>query len=808
MTLCIYGSRFARAGEALALGSWLQVFQTQHSSDAHAWPYVLYSDGEVGRQTRIPKDLTGVEGLPLCHLIFLDYDQSNDHASILEQLQRVPEDHYLSRAAAIYPTKSGMRLVYRLSEPLTIEEFGPVVRGISLDLARLTDLKVDPTTDQWTRCFRLPLVTRSDGKADGPTWMQPYFFEPLLSEDMVSPEELPRCEHRLPWAKNPNAVSEAPKDKPSTAENLPTIRIRTYRKVLRAGRFNDYIFDGLEIPQGRRDQTLLAMAGEVVAKCYKGAPGSTAEEIYMLLVPAIEEWAEESDREKLWRLVQHSWNGEVRKENERVKKSEEELTHRDAITERMAKWLPPELIPNDPVERREFFSRHYCLQVPAGAFVITKTGEYSRGTLTASQLPAHFNDGLQFLVEGGFRNKQGGLIGGYEILNNYSTNIDDVEFMTGVKPGARLLCDGDRRILHVVPFALRQDLFDSAAIDPECEQWLNSFNDAAILRRWIAASLALHRGPVASCYLVGPRRVGKSLLSMALAECFHCQPIPAGQAFSEYNGALQTSPVITVDEGLPTRISGMDTADLFRSLVTGTPVSTQHKFKQQINSRIPYRIIFAANSFDMVKKLIGRRTLESQDRDAFRERILVIETGQGPADYLDRNGALAFTKDDPAGSWLGGECRLARHMMALYKQEFELKAFEPDGRLLVEGRQHRAFTLSFDLSGAGRDVVDDLTTDIEKVLTKKGNVELFKNVQIDGSVVWVRKRPYIKATCYRAPARAEAMSSALDRFLTGRTRLHPIDMTQQAEVDLEKLLFCAKAEGLSTQHLQLLMVHS
>ena len=52
------------------------------------------------------------------------------------------------------------------------------------------------------------------------------------------------------------------------------------------------------------------------------------------------------------------------------------------------------------------------------------------------------------------------------------------------------------------------------------------------------------------------------------------------------------------------------------------------------------------------------------------------------------------------------------------------------------------------------------------------------------------------------------MSSALDRFLTGRTRLHPIDMTQQAEVDLEKLLFCAKAEGLSTQHLQLLMVHS
>lgn len=805
MTACTFGSRFSKAGETLALAPWRQVFEAQHNTDAHAWPYVVYADGVAARQCRVPKDLKGVEGTPLCHYIFLDYDQSNDHAAILEAFQEVPEDHYLARTAAIYPTKSGMRFVYRLEEPLMLDEFPAVVRGVAMDLARLTKLKVDPTTDQWTRCFRLPSVVRSDGKADGPTWEQGYWFPPLLTDEIVSPDELPRYEHRLPWAENASAAAEAPATRPSDLQHLDDLRRRAYRKALgRAGRFNDYIFERSEIMPGRRDQTLLAMAGEVTAKCFKGVPNSSAEEIYLLLVPCTEYMTQdgESWEDKLWRMVQLSWNGEVRKENERIAKQREEMTHRDALVDEMLKAIPSELVPNDPVQRLDFVMRHYCLQVRRGAYVVTKTGEYTRYPLQTAQLPAHFNDGLQFLVQGGFRNKQGGLLSGNDILNNYSTNIDEVDVVTGLKPSARVVLEGDKKILRIVPFALRQDLFDAAEFDQQCHEWLCSFQDALTLQRWLAAALALHRGPVAACYLVGPRRVGKSLLSMAIAECFHCSPIPAGLAFSEYNGALLESPVITVDEGLPTRITGMDTADVFRSLVTGTPVSTQKKFQDQVNTQIPYRIIFAANSFDMVRKLIGKRTLEAQDRDAFRERILVLETGTGPADFLDRHGAMAFTRDDPKGAWLGKECRLARHLMWLYRENFEKRDFKSDGRLLVEGKQHRSFTLSFDLSGAGRDVVDDLTTDISKVVKNTASVELRKCIEIDMGRVWIRKRPYVKVTCYRSPARAEQVSLALDRFMTGKTRNSPADMALQAEIDVDKLAFCASAEGLDASPLQ------
>ena len=261
------------------------------------------------------------------------------------------------------------------------------------------------------------------------------------------------------------------------------------------------------------------------------------------------------------------------------------------------------------------------------------------------------------------------------------------------------------------------------------------------------------------------------------------------------------SPVIMVDEGLPTRLTGLDPADVFRSLVTGAPVSTQNKYQLPVITEIPYRVLFAANSYDMVKKLIGRRTMDAQDRDAFRERILVIETSKKPAEFLDSKGARKFTKD-----WIGGKCRLARHLLKLYKMHFLESEFIPDGRLLVEGRPHPAFTLSFDLSGQGREIVDDLTMDISRMKNGRINsgVDLINAMQIDGSKVWLKKRPYVKMQCSRTPARAEGYSIALDRFLTSTTRQDPRDMSQQYQVDVKKLLFCATAEGLDVSTLQTL----
>lgn len=771
---------------------------TRHAFDAHAWPYLIHGL-EPFRVSASSPELDKV----LCHTVFLDYDRSSDHQAILEAIVEIPKDHYLYRTAAVYPTKGGMRLVYRLEQPVRVSEYGSMVRGMCVDLFRLTKLQCDPTTDQWHRCFRLPQVTRDDDKSRGPTWEQPYFFPTLLAPDVfINPDEVPKWQDRLPWDSGSKRM-ETSGVMPEVATIAPH-RHGLYTKALKMSKFRGYLFDSQSIPEGRRDQTLMAMASDVIAKCFNGVTDSSPDEVFLLMRPVtdfMQPDGSESWDAKLWRMVQHIWGLEAKKEEERLQKEQKDLTVRDMIINRMLEQLPKELVPVDPIERRVFTERHFCLQTATGAYVVNPKGDYTKVPLRASQLPAHFNDNLHCLVDGGFRTSKGGMMTGTTILNEFSTNVDDVQYKTGNRPGATLKLDNDRKILEIVPFALRQDLLEVAELDQECGDWLEQFDDSRLLVRWLAAALALHVGPIASCYLNGPARVGKSMLALALAECFHCPPIPAAHAFSEFNGELMKSPVIMVDEGLPTRLTGLDPADVFRSLVTGAPVSTQNKYQLPVITEIPYRVLFAANSYDMVKKLIGRRTMDAQDRDAFRERILVIETSKKPAEFLDSKGARKFTKD-----WIGGKCRLARHLLKLYKMHFLESEFIPDGRLLVEGRPHPAFTLSFDLSGQGREIVDDLTMDISRMKNGRINsgVDLINAMQIDGSKVWLKKRPYVKMQCSRTPARAEGYSIALDRFLTSTTRQDPRDMSQQYQVDVKKLLFCATAEGLDVSTLQTL----
>jgi len=776
----------------LSIAPWRDAFEAEHAFDAHAWAY----ESPVRLQA---KESAGA----LCRFLFLDVDQPTP-AAILEAF---PDDHFLSRWAAVYPTRGGIRLVYHFEQPVFAHEYGPIARGVCLDLFRVTKLQADPTTDEWHRCFRLPKVTRADDKAQGPTWLEPYFWPALISEATVDPDELPKWADRLPWDDRSSRGPKLPAGEMPAGLGLMGSRASTYRRALKGSRFFAYIFEGETIPQGRRDQTVVAIVAEVVGKVFLGVAESSAEEVYQLLQGVVEMMApdgSESWTEKLWRVTQYVWNEEVKKQEEKQKKHAADLTTRDGIIAQMLKALPASLVPTDPNEYRAFLERHFCLQTATGAYVIQKDGNYSRVPLRPSQLPAHFNDGLHCLVDGGFRTSKGAMLPGNSILNHFSTNLDDVVFETGAEPTVRLEVENDRRILHIVPFALRQDLLEQAEFDQECGEWLTKFTDERLIKRWIAAALALHKGPVAALYLNGPARVGKSMLSKALAECFACQPVPGSHAFGQFNGALLQSPVIMIDEGLPSFMSGMDPADTFRSLVTGSAVSTQKKYQDQVNSNIPYRIIFGANSYDMVRKLIGKRTMDPQDREALRERTLVVETGRAPADWLDARGATKFTHD-----WIAGKARLVKHMLKLYLTQVVESEFQADGRLLVEGRPHPAFTLQFDLSGSGRDIVDKLTDDITKAAAGKGvNLDLKKAIVIETGQVWLKKRPYIRYACGNAPVRAEAFSTALDRFLTGQSRISGSDMSQMVRVDIEKLMFCAQSEGLDTTHLQALRLQA
>lgn len=831
MPLCTIGNRFARKdqeGEQMFVADWREALLFKHDWDAHVWPYVTFDGGLRSRRPTgdpvPPIRVSSVGGKPalseghvaLCWLVFLDFDKTADHAGILELFtSRIPDSHYLAKFSAIYPTRSGMRFVYELDSPVLAEEYGAITRAFAFDLALLTGLQVDVSTDQWSRCMRLPSVTRDDEKAKGPTWNESYWFETLVQDEVVPVAEIRPRQDRLPWDTRGRVVASlAGEELPDVDQQLPENRERAYKRAMRVSRFRDYLFAdeaGMRTPilEGRRDQMLMAIAGDVVARCFLGVPEASAEEVFLLIAPVALGFAQdggESWAAKLWRLVRHSWNGEVKKQEERAQKDAAERTQREVVQMEMAKFLPPESLPNDAASRDVTLQRHYCLQTKSGAYVVTPTGEYSQAPLRSHQLPAYFADGLSYLSPDNFLHESGAPMGGTEILNRYSIILDDVIYEPGERASARLAIEGNRKVLKVVPFAIRQDLIERAAYDEEVAAWLGSFRDAALLRKWLASALAVHYGPTAACYLHGPARAGKSMLALALAECFHGQPVPAAQAFSTFNGALLQSPVIMVDEGLPERREGMSTADLFRSLVTGSAISTQRKFEDQASSRIPYRIIFGANSFDMVQQLIGSRSLNAQDREALRERILVIDTGEGPAQYLDKNGAMEFTKDSPKGAWIGGAQRLARHLIHLY-----LEAYPPggpvkrEGRMLVQGRLHAGFTLAFDLSGSGRTVIDDLVRSLGQMQKRTGvqpALMLCMEVEDNGRV-WIKKRPFVKQMVgsISNSRQEEAYSKALDRFLTGVTRPSPIDSSTQHEVDVGKVAYCGDSEGLSISHL-------
>lgn len=804
MPLLTFGGRFAKTPkpgqpvDLLEVDDWRTVFESRHGFDAHAWPYVRYDDqGHLAQPVRVP--VRGYEGTVACWHVFLDYDESNDHVGLLSKIEDIPDSHYLSRWAVVYPTKSGIRMVYRLTVPVLPDDYGPMVRSMALELKALTGMRVDPTTDQWHRCFRLPSVIRNDEKAKGPTWDAPYYFAPLITDSTIDPNDVGRLQGQLPW--KTTATHAVNTDGRPDVEEMPPGRLKLYKKHLRNSRFRDYIFDGLQVLPGSRDQVIVAMAGEVVARCFGRVPETSAAEIYTLLSPvalAMEPDGSEPWVDKLWRIVQIAWEGEEKKAAQREEKRGVDLTQREVVLERMLGHLPPHIVPNDPAERAAFATRHICLQTASGVFALTESGEYTSTQLRASQLPAYFNGGLSYLDNMHFMTPQGKRMSGQDILNQFSTVVDDVRYVADTHTYSRLDVEGDRKIVKICPFALRSDLVETAEFDQEVGEWLESFHEAERLKLWLASALAIHRGPTSALFLRGPARSGKSMLALGIAEAFGTQPAAGAQAFHDFNGALTQTPVILIDEGLPSRRGGMDTADLFRSLITGAGISSQKKFLDSVTLNIPYRIIMAANSYDMVTDLIGKRSLGSDDMEAFRERIFVLEPGHGPANYLDRRGNMAFTAEGPKGSWIGGKCRLARHLIKLYQSYFEESDFQRLGRrMLVEGRQHPAFTLAFDLSGHGREVVEALTSGIDAYTNKKALPKVMGSLEISDGCAWVRKWAFSTANSEQPTLFAKA----LDRFCTDATKRSSVDMSVRHKINLTKLLVCAEALGLATKSL-------
>jgi hypothetical protein len=163
-----------------------------YDTDAHFSPVLL---GDRESFPPLMKKGFSAQLLPMLrfHVLVLDID-APEHVyseewgdSVLDKVRGTPWD-----GAIKYQTLGGFRFVWELAEPQAVEDFERTVRAMVKAMA-LIGVRADPLFD-WTRCYRLPFVTRKDKKTNFRREKQelPYYDSdnPILPIDFLPAEEL------------------------------------------------------------------------------------------------------------------------------------------------------------------------------------------------------------------------------------------------------------------------------------------------------------------------------------------------------------------------------------------------------------------------------------------------------------------------------------------------------------------------------------------------------------------------------------------------------------------------------------------
>lgn len=99
----------------------------------------------------------------------LDYDNP-DHGvwrpgqqqEFEQRLAEASQDVVVGAASLFYYTRAGARVVYLLDKPVPVGEESEAMHRAVVRAWACSGIRIDPACSDWTRMFRLPLVTRDD----------------------------------------------------------------------------------------------------------------------------------------------------------------------------------------------------------------------------------------------------------------------------------------------------------------------------------------------------------------------------------------------------------------------------------------------------------------------------------------------------------------------------------------------------------------------------------------------------------------------------------------------------------------------
>lgn len=502
-------------------------------------------------------------------------------------------------AMAVYSSRAGIRIVWRLGELVPLKHAGWWLAAWHVAAkARLpagVGVEWDDSAAQWSRCFRLPRVTR-DGAPTGPT--SNLVLRPDATVSFTPPGE-PTVEvaGAATGGPQPEKIPPAPPDWPAWV--APGSAAGPLVSMLLSGA----AFGPPVVPAGTRNTMLLKVAHSLASQLGKRRGGVTATDLYAVLGPSVEAGAKAGgpSLSDLWRMCLTA-------------AGKEEARRPPAVT--VAPAAPPPLV--------GYRDNGFIFDATLGTY---------RGPFGGADLYLALRD---FLPEVPRTRKSSALRPIPEILESSAVRAESVELhYPGVRPKVAWVAASR---------TVRVETFRAPSVPAErcevVERWIElMFGSTRAAMAWTGNIARLDR-PMATLYLQGPPGAGKGLFAAMLAGLWRTSPLAMRDAIGRFTDPLMRSPIVLLDEhmNMDRELSGS-----FRSLVSQDKHRIEIKGKPVLDLYGCPRIIVASNG-DGALDLIGG-SHGAEDMDAIIDRILHIEVTNAPVEYLSSLGGRAGTHD-------------------------------------------------------------------------------------------------------------------------------------------------------------------
>ena len=715
----VHGPHLDRNGQHFnPVGQWKydlrEALETSYDSDSH---FVCYDiDGEESipliKKQALPSIRSEGKEVVL-NTIALDWDTpghvpltSDLLGTFLAKLYEVSAlDETLGAWYCFYTSRKGCRVIYRLKDPVKADVSEQYIATLLTDFKK-NGLEFDEACKDWTRRFRLPKVVR-DGTRTEHEGLVMEFKEASLDLSNVrktSPKSLAIRKTFTRKATYPKAEESDRKlfKRGASGHMVQTEFVSRAKRVLKGTDYHAVLFDP-ETPfceYGSRNDTIMSCIGTITPKLLRAA-NATCEDIFALLYGPLCQLEPDTGtpdwHAHAWNALQEIYEREVEKYNdEKEIEAEKEVRSHDTlrnISIGMAKWCDaPELREDD--KAKLYVRQHAFASIGTGFYPLTEDGSYSPYLIGKDQIIPYIRKSfLDDVIETSKYNKEGDKVDvpATQIINENTTVVQRVVMRPQQEVRGFIQdIDGINPVL-VLPM-YRRNPFLTGKYDSFVDGWLRSLSpDYKALAKWVSYALAFEEGPICALSIQGPKKIGKKLLTIGLAECLEHYAYSTGETIAaNFNESLASSPFLFVNEGWPSKIGGKTPSDAIKSMTAGDDQPIRIKYKADVIIQNPLRVVFTANDHDLLHELTKDKAMAPDNREALGERILHFDCGDGAGAYLDAIGNHIHTSR-PGERWIRGDASIpsdyvvARHFLWLYENRNEMFPRSPSDRYCVMG---------------------------------------------------------------------------------------------------------------------------